>query len=152
MIRIVCIGNRYVEADAAGPRVFDRLHARAIPAGVVVTDGGIAGLGLLGLLEGAARVVFVDALAEDDPSQDVVRLSAEEVAATARPAATHAAGLPYLLRILPEVLDAAPPEIVIVGVPSFADDAMLDRAVSAALDAVHVSLERVPPIGAGEAS
>jgi hypothetical protein len=50
---------------------------------------------------------------------------------------THAAGLPYLLRVLPEVLDAPLPEIVVLGIPATADEEMLDRAARLSLEAVH---------------
>ena len=60
--RIICVGNRYCDRDAVGPRVHDALRSRRLPAGVDLVDGGLGGLRLLGLVEGMGRIVFVDAL------------------------------------------------------------------------------------------
>jgi Ni,Fe-hydrogenase maturation factor len=38
--RIICIGNRHVAGDAAGPQVYERLRERALPPGVELVDGG----------------------------------------------------------------------------------------------------------------
>ena len=46
-VRIICVGNRLVAADAAGPQVHDRLAGRPLPPGVELVDGGLQGLDLL---------------------------------------------------------------------------------------------------------
>ncbi|MBI2394574.1 MAG: hydrogenase maturation protease [Deltaproteobacteria bacterium] len=133
--RIVCIGNRFVEADALGPRVFDRLSAQALPRGVAVIDGGTRGPDLLSECDGARRIVFVDALRGFGPPGEVVRLS--EVDADLGPT-DHGAGLPWLLRALPLAFDPAP-DACVVGADGAPDDALCARVAAAALAAIRAS-------------
>lgn len=59
--RVIGIGNPLRGDDGIGPAVVEMLtHERLLPT-VQVIDGGEAGLGLVGLMEDAARVVLVDA-------------------------------------------------------------------------------------------
>ena len=132
--RIICIGNRYVAEDSAGYRVHQRLLGRC-PRGVALIDGGLQGLNLLPLFDGALRVVLVDNIQADlAPDSDVVVLDGAQVAALAdgEMGYGHAAGLPYLLRALPAVCDPVPP-IVLVGIRNNNETA-LDTAASLALE------------------
>lgn len=131
MKRIICVGNRYLAADAAGPRVFDYLVARELPTGVEVIDGGIAGLNLLGLVEGAERVVFVDAVTGFFP-QGVVILPARAIPPP-HAAFDHAAGVEYLFSLIPQVCDNPPAELYLVGLEGAADAALIARAGQASL-------------------
>lgn len=115
---IICIGNRFVEKDAAGLQVYDLLRARQpLPPEVTLVEGGLAGLNLLPLLEQGGRVVFIDAIEGYGSQGDIVLLSHEEILATApRRHYGHDAGLPYLLTILPMVCDGPlPSEILLIG-------------------------------------
>ncbi len=109
---IICLGNRYVAGGDVGCRVFDRLSSGELPEEMELVDGGLCGLDLLRLVEGRQRVVFVDALAGLADAGTVVVLSREQVAAGGY---GHGAGLPYLLRLLPQVCAAPLPEIALVG-------------------------------------
>lgn len=134
MRRIICIGNRYVPEDAAGSRVYERLRRSPLPDDVELIDGGLAGLGLLRLLEGVERVIFVDrtiGLGDDG----VVVLDAAQVAALAEGPFEHSAGLPYLLRVLPAVCEGPLPQIWLVGVESDKpeEERTIDEAASLAL-------------------
>lgn len=131
MKRIICIGNRYLTADAAGPRVYDYLAGRTLPGDIELVDGGIAGLNLLGLVEGAERVVFVDAVSGYAEQNRVVVLTPDQVP----PSDTvydHAAGLPYLFSILPHVCDRMP-ELYLVGVEGIPDNAAIAEAAAASI-------------------
>jgi hydrogenase maturation protease len=134
--RIICIGNRLQPRDEAGPRVYDALAARALPAGVELVDGGLAGLDLLRLAEGCRRLVFVDAL--DDPGTEpgVYRLDPREVARQADATFDHASGLGYLLRMIPLVCRSQPAEIALLGVQGEPIPEIVDRAAGAALDLI----------------
>ncbi len=132
MRRIVCIGNRWVPSDGAGPAVHDLLSHRPLPDGVELVDGGVGGLALLPLLDGADRVVFVDAVSGFAPPGEALLLPAGEVAAAAVPD-DHGGGLPYLLRVLPEVSEGPVPAIAVVGVEAGWSADTLDRAASLAL-------------------
>lgn len=153
-VRIICVGNRFVPQDAAGPAVYSLLRAGELPAGVELIDGGIAGLDLLRWVEGARRVVFVDALCEPpgrEVGAGVVLLTCEEVAARAgmEPGGAygHAAGLSALLRLIPAVC-SPPPEVLVVGVRAkygeAAPPAALDLAAARALAACGPACEVAP--------
>ncbi len=131
--RIVCLGNRLLECDAAGPRVYDLLAQRALPAGVEVFDGGIAGLGLLRLADGASRLVFVDQCWGRAGPGQALRLDAAELAAEARGPADHSAGLAHLLAAVPLACEGAPPELEVVVLEGPVSAAGLERAAAMAL-------------------
>ena len=59
--RVIGIGNPLRGDDGIGPAVAEMLKHERLPNTVEVIDGGEAGLGLVGLMEDAARVVLVDA-------------------------------------------------------------------------------------------
>lgn len=128
---IICLGNRYVAGDDVGCRVFDYLSAGGLPEALAIVDGGLCGLDLLTLVEGRRRVVFVDAVAGLADAGAVVVLSQEQVAAYAG-GYGHGAGLPYLLRLLPQVCVAPLPEIALVGTELMgAEDAEDESAIGA---------------------
>ncbi len=132
--RIICVGNRLRDSDAAGPRVHDRLAASPLPAGVELVDGGLGGLDLARFVAGADRVVFVDSVAGFSASGGgVLVLSAEEIAAEASDRLDHAAGLPYLLRALPLLGQPRLPAIAVVGVEGEAPEGIIDEAAATAL-------------------
>lgn len=133
--RIVCIGNRYVPEDAAGPLVFDRLREMALPEAVEAVEGGLAGLNLLPLLEKGGRVVFVDAVRGFAAPGEVVLLDAREIGGVAGgPHYDHGAGLPYVLAVLPQVADGpVPEEMFLVGVEGECGAGTVDRAARLSL-------------------
>lgn len=115
---IICIGNRFVAGDAAGPAVYDRLLQDDLPDGVELVDGGLQGLNLLPLLEQGGRVVFVDAVDGFASQGSVVVL--DEAALASGGGQTHfdhGAGIGYLLGIMPQVCEGElPEEIALVGI------------------------------------
>lgn len=128
MRRIVCIGNRYIAGDDAGPRVHDLLALEALPEGVELIDAGLAGLDLLRLLEASEQVIFVDAVSGFAEPDAVVVLDATTVAAQASLRCDHAAGLPYALSLAPRVCDDLAPDVRLVGVERPASDDAVARA------------------------
>jgi hydrogenase maturation protease len=133
MTRVICVGNRFVEGDDLGPRVHDMLVARGVPAGIDLVDGGMAGLGLLSLVEGRERVVFVDAVSGFGAPGEVVVLDRARAVAGASPGYGHQGGLHYLLAVLPEVLDGPLPSVTVVGAEAPFESATLDKVAAAAL-------------------
>ena len=124
LTQIVCIGNGFQEGDDLGPRVLDWLSARRLPEDVELVDGGLRGLDLLGCVERADRVVFVDAVSggEAPTPGRVVELRGEARQLHAEQSFGHGAGLSYLLRVLPWACQGPPPEWVVVGTePPFCD-------------------------------
>lgn len=120
--RILCVGNRYVEGDDTGPRVFDRLMARPAPAGVEIIDGGLAGLNLLRYFEHVRRVVLVDAVAGFGERGVQVLDGAVVAACCGDGRWGHDAGMAYLVAMLPRVCDGPPPEVFLVGAEAPTDD------------------------------
>ena len=135
MHRIICIGNRLVQEDAAGPAVYDKLRKWALPDNIQVIEGGLVGLDLLPLLEQGGRVVFVDAVSgftEDGPI--VVIDQHNLLQQTEEPTYGHEAGLPYLLAVLPHVCEGTlPEEITLVGLQGLCSDAVIDEAAALSL-------------------
>ncbi|MBS4098350.1 MAG: hydrogenase maturation protease [Sulfuricella sp.] len=137
---VICLGNRYVPGDDVGCRVFDHLNGSAIPPDVELVDGGLCGLDLLRLVEGRNRVVFVDAVADLADAGEVVVLSSRQVASYAGRYG-HGAGLPYLLRLLPQVCAAPLPEIALVGTEGLADESAVRRLAERSMEvAIHGAL------------
>ena len=132
MRRVICLGNRLVPGDDAGPRVYDRLAGVPLPPGVEVIDGGLAGLNLLRLVEGAEQVIFVDAVQGSCAAGGVEMLDAEQVASTAEVGFDHRAGLAYLLRVLPRVCAGPLPRVGIVGIGTPIDGGVDDGPIKAA--------------------
>jgi len=132
--RILCIGNRFVGADDFGPRVYDTLAGMAYPDEVEIVDGGLAGLNLLRYLEDGRQVVFVDAVSGFAPIGEITVIDGDTIARQATGSFGHEAGLPFLLRVLPAVVDNPPPRIRLVGCEGSASD-------GAVLDAARLSLQ-----------
>ncbi|MBI4860258.1 MAG: hydrogenase maturation protease [Candidatus Riflebacteria bacterium] len=131
--RIIGVGNRYVPEDSAGPRVIDLLARQALPDGVEAIDGGLAGLDLLRFMEGARRVILVDTVTGFARPGEIVVLRPEELSACSAARHDHAAGLTYLLKVLPAVLDGDLPRIRIVGLERPLPDDRLSEAAAVAL-------------------
>lgn len=134
MKRIVCVGSRLHADDAAGPRVHDRLARRTLPPDVTLVDGGLLGLNLLPLLDGAERVVFVDQVRGFGRPGEALLLDPGEVAGQA-PSYGHATGFVVLLGMLPALVGAGGPEVLLVGVEGPADDGAIERAADLGLRA-----------------
>lgn len=133
--RIICVGNRLHPRDDLGRRVFDRLRGQELPAGVELIDGGLAGLNLLGMLEGAERVVFVDALKGfGDPGRPVVIDGIRE-AGRMEPEYGHSGGLAYVLRALPAVCEGPLPAVRVVGAEGELDENELAELAATCLAA-----------------
>jgi len=131
--RIICVGNRYATSDDFGPRVYDCLAAMSIPADVDVLDGGLGGLDLLRHLEDGRRVVFVDAVSGFTHQDGIILLSAAEVANQCVSGFDHVAGLPYLLKLMPAVLDSPPPPVTVIGHEGVASVQTVNAAARLAL-------------------
>ncbi len=136
MKRIICVGNAHVDQDAAGLQVYARLQQYALPNDVEVIDGGLGGLDLLQFVEKSERVVFVDHVEGWNTPDRVMVLSAADVAETATATYDHAAGLGYLLRVLPNVCDGTIPPIVVVGIQGTAQAREIEQAALLAMQLV----------------
>ena len=62
-IRVIGIGNPLMGDDGIGIAAVDRLRQLDLPPDVEAIDGGTGGLTLLTLIEGARRIILIDAVA-----------------------------------------------------------------------------------------
>jgi hydrogenase maturation protease len=133
--RIICIGNRLLPEDAAGPAVFDCLQKFRLPAGTELIEGGTAGLNLLPLLEQVGRVVFVDTVSGFTSDGEIIVLDqAALVRSSTTPQFGHDIGLPYVLSVLPKVCDGElPEEITLIGLEGKCDAQVIEKAAKLSL-------------------
>ncbi len=114
---ILGLGNPLLGDEGIGVRVVEELQGLQLPDGVKAIEGGTAGLGLVGLMEGYQRVIVVDAADMGHPPGRVVRFTPAEVQfkTAEAPLSLHQIGLGEVLA-LAEALEVAPDKLVIVGV------------------------------------
>ena len=136
MKRIICIGNQYLSEDKSGYEVYQNLSKRILPDDVEIIDGGIGGLNLLGYIDGMERIVFVDTISGFGSEGEIILLKSSEVAKLANPTFDHSAGLPFLLRIIPEVCDGPLPQILVLGIEGFPNKKTIKKASTQALNVV----------------
>jgi len=112
--KIICIGNRLISKDAIAMAVYDFLVLQNLSPGIGIIEGGIAGLNLLGHLENAGNIVFVDTVSGFSENQIVV-LNQQEIIdclSTDDFHYGHDSGIAYLLSVLPMACDTPLPEAV----------------------------------------
>ena len=116
-VLILGLGNPLLGDDGIGVRVVEELKGLELPAGVTVAEGGTAGLGLIGLMEGYQRVIIVDAVDMGYPPGRVVKFTPLEAqfGVVEGPLSLHQIGLGEVLAIV-AALEIAPAELVIIGV------------------------------------
>ncbi len=131
-VRIICIGNRMLPSDALGPLVHDLLARSTLPDDTAVIDGGLQGLNLLGAVEGARRVVFVDALT-GVRERKAMRVPRQRALDNAGARFDHGAGLGYLLRAMAVGCDAPPRAWSVVGAAGPADAAVIEAVAALAV-------------------
>ena len=114
---ILGLGNPLLGDEGIGVRVVEVVQGLQLPDGVEAVEGGTAGLGLVGLMEGYQRVIIVDAADMGHPPGHVVRFTPSEVhfKTAETPLSLHQIGLGEVLA-LAEALEVAPDELVIIGV------------------------------------
>jgi len=78
-MRVIGVGSLLLSDEGIGVHVVSELDRRNALPGVECIDGGVAGAGLLGLIEGQEKVVLVDAVAAPLPPGTVIRLFPEEL-------------------------------------------------------------------------
>lgn len=148
---VLGVGNLLRRDEGVGVLLVRELLARyRLPPGVRAVDAGTAGLRVLPLLEGADRVVVVDAVDVGAPAGTVVRLAPEELPPAAAPSlSVHEAGPLETLEVLAAVRGRTVPAVVVGVQPgdlSPWDDRLTEpvrAALPEALAAVVAELEAV---------
>ncbi len=147
---VLGIGNPLMADDGAGTRVIELLRRETLPAGVVLREGGTAGVGLVSELEGFERLILVDCARMAPPPGENAqapprpghwrRLELGEIRLLqheAAPLSLHDANLLDALR-LAEALGVLPQQVILYGIqPASVEwDRPMSAPVSAALPAV----------------
>jgi len=116
-VLILGLGNPLLGDEGVGVRVAEELKGLELPDGVAVAEGGTAGLGLVGLMEGYQKVIIVDAADMGHPPGRVVRFTPLEarLKTVEIPLSLHQLGLGEALA-LAKALEVAPAELVIIGI------------------------------------
>ena len=120
-IRVIGIGNLMAGDDAVGTHIIRKLMEHRI-SGIELIDAGPVGLSLLDLLEGAEKVLIIDAIRSERIEGEMVRLvlpkDIEQISALAWESAlpsTHLIGLGEALT-MGHALGLLPPHLVIYGI------------------------------------
>ena len=111
---ILGVGNLLLKDEGIGVHIAQALQKMPLPDGVEVVDGGTSP-DLPYLVEGADKLIVVDAVQAGGEPGSIYRLTPEDI--VARPEALmsiHQMGLLESLRTLR--LDGGPKEVVIIGV------------------------------------
>jgi hydrogenase maturation protease len=136
---VLGLGNLLRRDEGLGIRALERLRERyALPQSVRLVDGGTLGLDLLCYLEGAARVLVLDAALTDGPPGTLLRLSGDEVPAFfGMRTSPHEVGLADLLAVT-RLRGTSPGEVVVLGMqPAVVELGWdLSEPVAAQLDAL----------------
>ena len=136
---VLGVGNVLMSDEGVGVHAVDALQQRYVLAdGVEVVDGGTTGMELLPELQGADRLIVVDAVRVGRPPASVVRLEGDEVPAFFKTKLSpHQVGLSDILAAL-RFSGKAPEQVVLIGVePLSLDLAMeLSPQVAACMDQV----------------
>jgi hydrogenase maturation protease len=113
---VLGLGNLLRRDEGLGIRALTRLQQQySLPASVQVVDGGTLGLELLSYLEGARRVLVLDAALTDGSPGTIICLHGDEVPAFfGMRSSPHEIGLPDLLAVA-RLRGAAPTEITLIG-------------------------------------
>jgi hydrogenase maturation protease len=113
---VLGLGNLLRRDEGLGIRALWLLQQRyQLPESVQTVDGGTLGLELLSYLEGAERVIVLDAAVTDGPPGTLICLRGDEVPAfLGIRSSPHEIGLPDLLAVA-RLRGTAPAEIVLFG-------------------------------------
>lgn len=142
LVRVIGIGNLTRGDDAAGLLVARRV--RELSGGVVeVRETDAGGASLPDLMDGAERVILVDATQSGHPPGSVYRLdaSASRVGREDFPCSTHDMGLADAIE-LARALGTLPKRVIIYGIEAGSVNAGAEPT-EAVRDAIEVAARRI---------
>jgi hydrogenase maturation protease len=138
-IVVLGLGNLLRRDEGLGIRALERLQAcYTLPDAVQQVDGGTLGLDLLCYLEGAARVLILDAALTDGPAGTLLRAAGDEVPSFfGMRTSPHEIALADLLAVT-KLRGTEPGEVVVWGMQPAAFELgwELSEAVATHLDAL----------------
>ncbi len=118
-ITVLGLGNVLVGDDGFGVRFIAWFAERyVLPEGVLLVDGGTAGLGLLDIVTGADHLIVIDAIRVDDTPGSIYRFTKDDMKLYL-PAPTSVHEVEFLdVLAMAELLDQSPPVTFITVVPA----------------------------------
>jgi hydrogenase maturation protease len=116
-VRVIGVGNLLLGDEGVGVHAIRELERAPLPPGVELVDGGTAGLGLLGFLDDADAVIFIDAAELKSPPGSFRRFRTEQVRDLCqdRELSLHETGLLNVLA-LARATGTWPREVILFGV------------------------------------
>ena len=117
MIRVLGVGNMLMKDEGIGIHVVRKLKETDMPPCVEVLDAGVAGIGIIHLMEGADSVIFVDAADMGKLPGEIAFFSPCDVKEDRKDCpelSLHDTGLLGILELAS--LLVRPPEVFILGV------------------------------------
>ncbi len=79
-ITVLGVGNILYQDDGIGIRVIEKLEAEYdFPDDVLIVDGGVLGINLLGIISNAGKLIVVDTVLNHGQPGDLHRLSHEQI-------------------------------------------------------------------------
>lgn len=112
---VVGVGNLLMGDDGMGIWVTEELRKAGLPDGVLALDGGTALLDVLEEVEGADRLVIVDAMSGDSPPGTVYVLGSDDLKDRRGRFSLHDIGVAEMLEI-GRLIYRIPEDVVLVGV------------------------------------
>lgn len=115
-IAIIGIGNLLLMDEGIGIHVVEVLEKQKLPQNVKIYDGGTGGFKLNDLMDGAKKVIFIDAVETGKPPGTITIFRSDDVRGKYRKRkySLHETDLLEVIKIA-ELLDSSP-DIEIVGV------------------------------------
>lgn len=93
-------------------------------------DGGTRGLDLLPFFDGARLVVLIDQVQGFSLLPGAILLAGDELLQATEKRFDHQAGIGYLLQLLPQICDIAPPEVRMIGIEGCLDEISMELCLS----------------------
>lgn len=79
-ITVLGVGNILYSDDGVGVRIVEKLEADYdFPDNIIIVDGGVLGINLLGVISNAGRLIVVDTVLNKGIPGDIHRLTHEEI-------------------------------------------------------------------------
>jgi len=138
-VKIIGLGSPLRTDDGLGTAAIERLAERGnLPPEAELIDGGLCGLSLLDLIEGADAVILVDAVQSDEPPGTIIRTSADQILRMdTPPGSVHEFRVAETLHLADSLGTPLPPITLVGMVPQ---DISPGQSLSAAVDANFSSL------------
>ncbi len=116
-ITVLGLGNILLKDEGAGIRVIEYLKAeKSLPSFVRLIDGGTGGMGLIGFIEKADRLIIVDTVFGDGAPGDIYRFTFDSMPHQGKKASSlHDIGISGVFSLL-DILNRKRPDTVIVGI------------------------------------